>query len=143
MLPIGEKVILVNASPPVSTSEASITYTLAEMYETDPEEPAFVLSSESDALFTESWPESVFQPMEGMNRIWRRQGSLADVERDEPVLKQGPRLHLALNGKTLDIIRKHFSELLPRILLRATILARMKPDQKTKVSNILYSLTLI
>lgn len=136
MLPIGEKVILVNAVSPAGNREAAVTYSLAEMYEADSEESTFVASSESDALFTESWPESVVKPLENMSRIWRRQGSLGDVEGGEPLLQQCSRLHLALNGKSLDVIRKHFPEWLPRILLRATVLARMKPDQKTKVPNL-------
>ncbi|EFX79100.1 hypothetical protein DAPPUDRAFT_53014, partial [Daphnia pulex] len=102
MLPVGEKVILVTASSPKGTAPASITYSLAEMYETEIEESGVMSSSESDAIGLDSKHLT-------------------------------PRLHLALGGKTLDVIRKHFPQLLQRILVRATILARMTPDQKTKV----------
>lgn len=133
MLPVGEKVILVTASSPKGTASASITYSLAEMYETEIEESGVMSSSESDAMFTDSWPDSVFQPLENIARMWRRQALISDAERGLDSKHLTPRLHLALGGKTLDVIRKHFPQLLQRILVRATILARMTPDQKTKV----------
>lgn len=133
MLPVGEKVILVTATSPKNSQPATITYSLAEMYEAEIEESAIFSSSESDVMFTDSWPDSVFQPMESIARMWRRQALISDTERGLDSDHQTPRLHLALGGKTLDIIRKHFPHLLPRILVRATVLARMTPDQKTKV----------
>nr|XP_020637678.1 probable cation-transporting ATPase 13A2 isoform X3 [Pogona vitticeps] len=39
--------------------------------------------------------------------------------------------HFALNGKSFAVLCEHFPELLPKILVRATIFARMLPDQKT------------
>ncbi|XP_040389701.1 polyamine-transporting ATPase 13A2 isoform X4 [Cygnus olor] len=41
--------------------------------------------------------------------------------------------HLALNGKSFAVVREHFPELLPKILIRATVFARMSPDQKTQL----------
>ncbi|XP_058711126.1 polyamine-transporting ATPase 13A2 isoform X3 [Poecile atricapillus] len=41
--------------------------------------------------------------------------------------------HLALNGKSFQVVCEHFAELLPRILLRATVFARMLPEQKTQL----------
>nr|XP_032608045.2 polyamine-transporting ATPase 13A2 isoform X2 [Taeniopygia guttata] len=41
--------------------------------------------------------------------------------------------HFALNGKSFQVVCEHFSELLPRILLRATVFARMLPEQKTQL----------
>ncbi|RMB89683.1 hypothetical protein DUI87_33880 [Hirundo rustica rustica] len=43
------------------------------------------------------------------------------------------RCHLALNGKSFQVVCEHFPELLPRILLRATVFARMLPEQKTQL----------
>ncbi|NXR53742.1 AT132 ATPase, partial [Hippolais icterina] len=41
--------------------------------------------------------------------------------------------HLALNGKSFQVVCEHFADLLPRILLRATVFARMLPEQKTQL----------
>ncbi|NWJ12226.1 AT132 ATPase, partial [Crypturellus undulatus] len=41
--------------------------------------------------------------------------------------------HLALNGKSFAVLQQHFPELLPKILIRATVFARMSPDQKTQL----------
>ncbi|XP_015268069.1 PREDICTED: probable cation-transporting ATPase 13A2 [Gekko japonicus] len=38
--------------------------------------------------------------------------------------------HFALNGKSFAVVCEHFRDLLPKILVRATIFARMSPDQK-------------
>ena len=131
MLPVGERVILVSATAPVGNSLFSVKYSLAEMYEADRRSTGeqSVLSTSSDTIpwLTESWPESIFQPLENMTRLWRRQVHV-DIEHSQP-----PRIHFAVCGKTLDVIRKHCPDLLPRILCRSTILARMAPDQKTKV----------
>lgn len=143
MLPVGEKVILVSATSPSSNKPASITYSLAEMYEAEVDDSLILSSSGSEAMFTESWPDSVFQPLESISRMWRRQALIPDCERGLDIDHQTPRLHLALNGRTLDVIRKHFPQLLPRILVRATILARMTPDQKTKVLETFHVFSLL
>ncbi|NXS58360.1 AT132 ATPase, partial [Brachypteracias leptosomus] len=41
--------------------------------------------------------------------------------------------HFALNGKSFAVVCEHFTDLLPKILLRATVFARMSPEQKTQL----------
>ncbi|XP_077941289.1 polyamine-transporting ATPase 13A2 isoform X1 [Gasterosteus aculeatus] len=41
--------------------------------------------------------------------------------------------HLAINGKSFAALCNHFPECLPKVLLRATVFARMAPDQKTQL----------
>ncbi|NXM25534.1 AT132 ATPase, partial [Oxyruncus cristatus] len=41
--------------------------------------------------------------------------------------------HFALNGKSFQVVCEHFADLLPKILLRATVFARMLPEQKTQL----------
>ncbi|KAF1390798.1 hypothetical protein PFLUV_G00061780 [Perca fluviatilis] len=41
--------------------------------------------------------------------------------------------HLAINGKSFAALCDHFPEYLPKVLLRATVFARMAPDQKTQL----------
>ncbi|XP_054464832.1 cation-transporting ATPase 13A2 [Anoplopoma fimbria] len=41
--------------------------------------------------------------------------------------------HLAINGKSFAALCNHFPEHLPKVLLRATVFARMAPDQKTQL----------
>jgi len=40
------------------------------------------------------------------------------------------KVHLALTGKCWSVLVKHFPQLLPRVLVRGTVFARMSPDQK-------------
>ncbi|XP_070695999.1 polyamine-transporting ATPase 13A2 [Pempheris klunzingeri] len=41
--------------------------------------------------------------------------------------------HLAISGKSFAALCDHFPEYLPKVLLRATVFARMTPDQKTQL----------
>ncbi|KAM7404348.1 hypothetical protein PAMP_011704 [Pampus punctatissimus] len=41
--------------------------------------------------------------------------------------------HLAINGKSFAALCDHFPEYLPKVLMRATVFARMAPDQKTQL----------
>ncbi|XP_061592623.1 cation-transporting ATPase 13A2 isoform X2 [Cololabis saira] len=41
--------------------------------------------------------------------------------------------HLAINGKSFAALCDHFPEHLPKVLMQATIFARMSPDQKTQL----------
>ncbi|XP_053137543.1 polyamine-transporting ATPase 13A2 isoform X2 [Hemicordylus capensis] len=51
-------------------------------------------------------------------------------QEERSFLEQHP-CHLALNGKSFAVVCEHFPNHLPKILVRATIFARMLPDQKT------------
>ncbi|XP_048182252.1 polyamine-transporting ATPase 13A2 isoform X4 [Corvus hawaiiensis] len=48
--------------------------------------------------------------------------------------------HFALNGKSFQVVCEHFADLLPRILLQATVLARMLPEQKAQLVSRLQEL---
>lgn len=41
--------------------------------------------------------------------------------------------HLALSGSTFAVLQKHFPKLLPKVLVQATVFARMAPEQKTQL----------
>ena len=40
---------------------------------------------------------------------------------------------LAITGRTWAVVRQHFPELIPRVLLRTVVWARMSPDQKAQL----------
>uniref|UniRef100_A0A8C9WRQ0 ATPase cation transporting 13A2 n=1 Tax=Sander lucioperca TaxID=283035 RepID=A0A8C9WRQ0_SANLU len=57
-------------------------------------------------------------------------------DRGEVITQVGPSgfdYHLAINGKSFAALCDHFPEYLPKVLLRATVFARMAPDQKTQL----------
>ncbi|KAM3872209.1 polyamine-transporting ATPase 13A2 [Diretmus argenteus] len=47
--------------------------------------------------------------------------------------QHGTGYHLAINGKSFASLCDHFPEFLPKVLVRATVFARMAPDQKTQL----------
>ncbi|XP_034358046.1 polyamine-transporting ATPase 13A2 isoform X7 [Arvicanthis niloticus] len=49
-------------------------------------------------------------------------------------MELGPQsCHLALSGSTFAVLQKHFPKLLPKVLVQATVFARMAPEQKTEL----------
>ena len=43
------------------------------------------------------------------------------------------RYHFAITGKGWSIIQEHYSDLIPQIVVKGTIFARMSPDQKPQL----------
>uniref|UniRef100_A0A671RNC8 Probable cation-transporting ATPase 13A2 n=1 Tax=Sinocyclocheilus anshuiensis TaxID=1608454 RepID=A0A671RNC8_9TELE len=52
----------------------------------------------------------------------------------------GAGYHLAINGMSFAALCEHFSEYLPKILMRGTVYARMTPEQKTQLVKALQKL---
>lgn len=52
---------------------------------------------------------------------------------DYPVELESQSRHLALSGSTFAVLQKHFPKLLPKVLVQATVFARMAPEQKTQL----------
>lgn len=48
--------------------------------------------------------------------------------------------HLAISGKSFAALSDHFPDYLPKVLMRATVFARMAPDQKTQLVKALQNL---
>jgi cation-transporting ATPase 13A3/4/5 len=48
--------------------------------------------------------------------------------------------HIAVDGKTWTALNNFHPELLPQIITRGTVFARMAPDQKTQLVEMLQSL---
>ncbi|GAB6018631.1 hypothetical protein CHUAL_000313 [Chamberlinius hualienensis] len=58
----------------------------------------------------------------------------ASKDRTEVVIEQhGEKFHFALSGKSYQVIKEYFPELLPKIIVRGTVFARMSPDQKQQL----------
>ncbi|XP_020772878.2 LOW QUALITY PROTEIN: polyamine-transporting ATPase 13A3-like [Boleophthalmus pectinirostris] len=53
------------------------------------------------------------------------------------------RFHFALNGQAFSVVLEHFPHLVPKLALGATVFARMAPDQKTQLVEVLQSLNYI
>ncbi|NWI66644.1 AT132 ATPase, partial [Todus mexicanus] len=59
--------------------------------------------------------------------------SQGEEQPEDSCCLQPQRCHFALNGKSFAVVCEHFADLLPKILLRATVFARMSPEQKTQL----------
>uniref|UniRef100_A0AAY4EH67 Cation-transporting ATPase n=1 Tax=Denticeps clupeoides TaxID=299321 RepID=A0AAY4EH67_9TELE len=55
-------------------------------------------------------------------------------------IKIGDSYHLAVNGKSFGALSDYFPEQLPKVLMRATVYARMAPEQKTQLVTALQKL---
>ncbi|KYO40009.1 putative cation-transporting ATPase 13A2 isoform A [Alligator mississippiensis] len=56
-----------------------------------------------------------------------------DIETRTPPDRDVHSHHFAMNGKSYQVIVKHFSSLLPKILVNGTVFARMSPNQKSSL----------
>ncbi|XP_065604295.1 probable cation-transporting ATPase 13A4 [Cyrtonyx montezumae] len=59
--------------------------------------------------------------------------SESQTERRIRLAVESDQYHFAMSGKTYQIVAQHFSHLLPKLLLNATVFARMSPGQKSKL----------
>uniref|UniRef100_UPI0037E71000 polyamine-transporting ATPase 13A3-like n=1 Tax=Semicossyphus pulcher TaxID=241346 RepID=UPI0037E71000 len=59
---------------------------------------------------------------------------------DKQVTEQEPNYHFAVSGKAFAVITEHFPQLVQKLVLRATVFARMAPDQKTQLVEVLQSI---
>ncbi|XP_039197442.1 probable cation-transporting ATPase 13A5 isoform X1 [Crotalus tigris] len=66
--------------------------------------------------------------------------SLMGKDKDPPITledpsaeEEGERFHFVLSGASYQVLVKHFSSLLPKVLLNGTIFARMSPAQKSSL----------
>ena len=66
-----------------------------------------------------------------------------DAERGGSSNHTSATIHLAMTGKTWAVIKNHFPEYVPRLVVKGTIFARMGPDQKAHLVETLQSLDYI
>ncbi|XP_022085443.1 cation-transporting ATPase 13A2-like isoform X2 [Acanthaster planci] len=105
------KVIMVNASPPSGEVSASIEWS----YDTTPEKTV----DESGKTSTTDVP--------------LYNGNSAKVYEGH--------FHFAVTGKSFAVLREHFPDLMPKIVQRGTVFARMSPEQKTQLVEALQDIS--
>ncbi|KAM8727786.1 polyamine-transporting ATPase 13A3-like isoform 2-T3 [Acanthopagrus schlegelii] len=59
---------------------------------------------------------------------------------DRQVALQEQSYHFAVSGRSFAVITEHFPQLIQKLVLRATVFARMAPDQKTQLVEVLQSI---
>ncbi|KAL6104281.1 atp13a3 [Pungitius sinensis] len=105
-----EKVIIADAAPPKDFHPASITWHYTE-------NPA---QTDKDHQTVEI--------------------NLEDAISDKRVAQPEQNYHFAVTGKAFAVITEHFPQLVQKLVLRATVFARMAPDQKTELVEVLQSI---
>ncbi|XP_053738745.1 polyamine-transporting ATPase 13A3-like isoform X1 [Synchiropus splendidus] len=69
--------------------------------------------------------------------------NLEDSEFGHQMTQHEQSYHFAMNGRAFAVITEHFPHLVPKLLLRATVFARMSPDQKTQLVESLQNIDYI
>ncbi|XP_070701334.1 polyamine-transporting ATPase 13A3-like [Pempheris klunzingeri] len=110
MIRAHEKVIIADAVPPKDSHPASITW---QYTETPPQ------ASKDNETVEINLEEGVY---------------------DKQVAQQEQNYHFAVSGRAFAVITEHFPELVQKLALRATVFARMAPDQKTQLVEVLQSI---
>uniref|UniRef100_A0A8C4DQ71 Cation-transporting ATPase n=1 Tax=Dicentrarchus labrax TaxID=13489 RepID=A0A8C4DQ71_DICLA len=107
-----ERVIIADAVPPKDLNPASITWHYTE-----------------NPITTDS--SSVLQTV----KI-----NLEEGVYDKQVTLQEQSYHFAVSGRAFAVITEHFPQLVQKLVLRATVFARMAPDQKTQLVEVMQSI---
>ncbi|XP_049888726.1 polyamine-transporting ATPase 13A3-like isoform X1 [Epinephelus moara] len=102
-----ERVIIADAAPPKDSHPASITWHYTE-------NPA---QTDKDSQTVEI--------------------NLEDGLYDKHMTQQEQTYHFAVSGRAFAVITEHFPQLVQKLVLRATVFARMAPDQKTQLVEVL------
>ncbi|XP_022610615.1 probable cation-transporting ATPase 13A3 [Seriola dumerili] len=110
MIRAHEKIIIADAVPPKDLQSASITW----HYRENPAQT--VKDNQSVEINLE----------EGM------------CDKREALQEQS--YHFAVSGRAFAVIAEHFPQLVPKLVLRASVFARMAPDQKTQLVEVLQSI---
>ncbi|XP_053185560.1 polyamine-transporting ATPase 13A3-like [Scomber japonicus] len=108
-----EKVIIADAVPPKDFSPAHITWHYTENPEQDVKDIQTVEISLEEGVYDDQLP----QPDQGY--------------------------HFAVTGRAFTVITEHFPQLVQKLALRGTVFARMAPDQKTQLVEVLQSIDYI
>ncbi|XP_029931179.1 probable cation-transporting ATPase 13A3 isoform X2 [Myripristis murdjan] len=108
-----ERVIIAEASPPRDLQPASITWRYVET------------------------------PVQNTNK----DSQVVEIQLEDGVCgeqdQQDQSYHFAVSGKAFAVITEHFPQLIQKLVLRATVFARMAPDQKTQLVEVLQSVDYI
>ncbi|XP_071379354.1 polyamine-transporting ATPase 13A3-like [Centroberyx affinis] len=107
-----EKVIIADALPPKDFQPASITW---------------------------HYTENPVQNTSKDNHLQAVEIKLEEGVYDERLTQQDQSYHFALSGRAFAVVTEHFPQLVPKLALRATVFARMAPDQKTQLVEVLQS----
>ncbi|XP_064848343.1 polyamine-transporting ATPase 13A3-like isoform X1 [Oncorhynchus masou masou] len=108
-----ERVIVADATPPKDIQPATINWHYTENHATSKD-----------------------------NRVESAEISLDDVGHEaygEQHKQQEQGYHFAMSGRSFAVITEHFPDLVQKLALHATIFARMAPDQKTQLVEVLQS----
>ncbi|XP_073346675.1 polyamine-transporting ATPase 13A3-like isoform X2 [Pagrus major] len=105
-----EKVIIADAVPPKDLHPASITWRYTE-------NPAQTIKDNQTVEI-----------------------NLEEEVCDRQVTLQEQSYHFAVSGRSFAVITEHFPQLIQKLVLRATVFARMAPDQKTQLVEVLQSI---
>ncbi|XP_041659728.1 probable cation-transporting ATPase 13A3 [Cheilinus undulatus] len=105
-----EKVIIVDAVPPKESQPACITWQYTENHQTTKDHQTVEINLEEED------------------------------ECDKQVTHPERSYHFALSGKAFAVIMEHFPHLIQKLVLRGTVFARMAPDQKTQLVEVLQSI---
>uniref|UniRef100_A0AAX7TBZ9 Polyamine-transporting ATPase 13A3 n=1 Tax=Astatotilapia calliptera TaxID=8154 RepID=A0AAX7TBZ9_ASTCA len=98
-------------------------------------------------IIADAGPPKDFQPASITWHYTENQSSsldIVEIELDEGTwdgeVSQEQSYHFAVSGKAFAVIIEYFPQLVKKLVLRATVFARMAPDQKTQLVEVLQSM---
>ncbi|XP_062337237.1 polyamine-transporting ATPase 13A3-like isoform X3 [Osmerus eperlanus] len=83
-----------------------------------------------------------WQYTDDCEQLTHKDSQPVDISLEEHAYSEQPRqrFHFAMSGRSFAVITEYFPDLLQKLLLHTTVFARMAPDQKTQLVEVLQSL---
>lgn len=120
MIGHSEVVVEVNVTPPTRDNETKVTYTLNQAVNAGSRQPS---------------PSHEFS-----GKLQNQEEVALTLDDFQSGNSKGSTYHFALDGKTFQALRDYIPHLIPKIAVKATIFARMSPDQKAQLVEVFQDL---
>ena len=130
MIEASGKVILVQCLPPKQQSNTTVTSLGGD--------PSGVTSSRSELQFSYAEDESQ-QVVEVTSQSLLKGASAGvgggggGVGSTVVEIDDAERVHFAMTGKSWSLVRQHFADVIPKLVVRGTVFARFSPEQKQQL----------
>ena len=127
MIEASGKVILVQCLPPKQQPNTTVT-ALGD--------PSGVTSSRPELQFSYAEDESqqvVEVTSQSLLKGASAAGGSGGVGATVVEIDDAERVHFAMTGKSWSLVRQHFADVIPKLVVRGTVFARFSPEQKQQL----------
>ena len=128
MIEASGKVILVQCLPPKQQSNTTVTSLGGDPSGVTSSRPElqFSYAEDESQQVVEVTSQSLLKGASAGGGGGGRGATLVEIDDAE-------RVHFAMTGKSWSLVRQHFADVIPKLVVRGTVFARFSPEQKQQL----------